>query len=68
MGTALVIEGVVASESPEAWRQRVEAKGGADFDDCQTQDGYRCEDGQGTQCDPRHVGGRLGANTQGDVS
>ena len=27
MGTTVVIEGVVASELPEAWRQRVKAKG-----------------------------------------
>ncbi len=27
MGTTVVIEGVVASELPEAWRQRVRAKG-----------------------------------------
>ena len=27
MGTTVVIEGVMASELPEAWRQRVKAKG-----------------------------------------
>ena len=27
MGTTVVIEGVMASELPEAWRQRIKAKG-----------------------------------------
>ena len=57
MGTTVVIEGVMASELPEAWRQREsEGQRGADRDNRQTQDGDRRKDGQETQCDLRHVG------------